>query len=206
VREARDLRKARIAVAFGDAAELYFRQLLSNHGIPESELSIEPFRFDLTRLIAGEVDAVTGFSTDQPFTLEKQGITPVILPYHSLGQRGYGYMFVAKSETRSDTSALYSRFLRASRRGWVEAFSKSQASLELAKNHFLPNLDLIVELRKLEALRAIMLEGGSLATWTIEPAVMEAANERMAKPSSPRGLAKTSEAFDNAAARQAEAK
>ena len=69
-----DLPGKTVAVAFGDAAQSLFNALLARHNIQRSAVDVVPFRFDLTPLIQEKVTAVTGFSTDQPATLEVQGL------------------------------------------------------------------------------------------------------------------------------------
>jgi hypothetical protein len=50
----------KIAVAYGDAAELLLKANIAKANIDPKTITFEPFRFDLARLISGQVDAITG--------------------------------------------------------------------------------------------------------------------------------------------------
>ncbi|UCC96030.1 MAG: ABC transporter substrate-binding protein, partial [Candidatus Omnitrophota bacterium] len=107
-----------IAVAHGDAAEVLLNAFVRKSGIDESKIKFVPFRFDLTPLMGGRVDAVTGFSTDQPATLESKGFHPIVLRYSSLGVSSYGYTLFCKDKTIQNKRDTVDSFVRASREGW----------------------------------------------------------------------------------------
>jgi ABC-type nitrate/sulfonate/bicarbonate transport system substrate-binding protein len=180
IRKPADLRGKTVAVAYGDAAELYFRELLYRAKVDAKDVRLVPFRFDLTPLVSGQVDAITGFASDQPITLEKQGLQSVVMRYSDEGATGYGYMFIASRKALDSDEGAIRSFLRASRRGWEEVFARPEESLALVKSKSLPNLDLNVERKKLDAVRELMTNADQrLAPWTIDQAVVHAAAVRM---------------------------
>ena len=129
------------------------------------------------------MDAITGFATDQPFTLEAQGLTPVVMPYHQLGDRAYGYMFVTSRAFGGAHADVVTRFLRASRRGWNEVFAhpdQGKTLAEIAKRY--PSWVLPVETKKLAAVRELMTKGGPLDTWLVDVARVEEVARAMPSP------------------------
>ena len=174
IRTPADVRGKRIAVAFGDAAESHLRSMMQRYGITPDQVTLVPFRFDLTPLRTGDVDAITGFATDQPFTLESQGLSPVVLPYYQLGDNAYGYMFVTSRQFAAAHPDVVTRFLRASRRGWNEVFAHPDETLaEVAKRY--PSWAMPVEKKKLAAVRELMTDGGRLDTWAVNVGRVEQA-------------------------------
>ncbi len=180
VRAARDLVGRTVAVAYGDAAELHLRSLISRSGIAPDTVRLVPFRFDLTPLIRGDVDAVTGFATDQPVTLREQGQLPVVLPYYEVGLSSYGYMFFTKEKRSGEEGSRLTCFLSASRRGWSEVFTKPDEAIAYLCKVRLPESSCTAEARKLELLRPIMLDAsGALATWTMTAEGFTQAEEQL---------------------------
>lgn len=205
VRKAQDLEGRTVAVAFGDAAELHFRALLSRSGIPPEAVHTVPFRFDLTPLLRGEVDAVTGFATDQPVTLREQGQQPVVLPYYETGLNSYGYMFFIKEAPTDAQRTAIGCFLEESRRGWNEVFENPEEALRYLCKQRLPDASCTAEAQKLELLRPIMLDAtGKLATWTMTPDGLEQAEEELITFGQLSSKAQWSDAVDNALISSAE--
>ena len=53
------------------------RKLLAyfeSEGLPLNEIEISPHEFSVSSLISGKVDAISAYSTDEPFLLLSQGI------------------------------------------------------------------------------------------------------------------------------------
>lgn len=169
IRSPQDMRGKRIAVAFGDTAEVLLRAALQAAGLSESDVDLRPFRFDLTPLVTGQVDAVTGFSTDQPATLLAQGRTPVVMSYTSLGVHSYGYtLFCAQRHVASHRDQIRA-FLVATREGWRRAFSDPEGAIQSLSADGGAALEAAIELEKLNRIRSIMLRPDqSLDVWTLD--------------------------------------
>jgi NitT/TauT family transport system substrate-binding protein len=175
LRTGTDLKGARIAVAFGDTAEYLLRDLMVLNSIKPNEVTLTPFRFDLSPLIRGDVDAITGFATDQPHTLKNQGMSPVVLEYSEVLHAGYGYMFVAQN----GRSEGLREFLNASRRGWEATFADEAKALGILHSR-VGGLNQQVERDKLASVRTLMLgQDGTLTDWCIDPNVIQIVQQRM---------------------------
>jgi NitT/TauT family transport system substrate-binding protein len=173
IRSAKDLPGKRIAVAYGDAAELLLKAYIAKAGVDPKAVTIERFRFDLTPLISGRVDAITGFKTDQPVTLKEQGLKPVVLSYSSLGVSSYGYTFFTTEEFRAQHPKVVEAFYTASREGFEYAFAHSEEAIAITKKALGASFNDSSEKTKLELASALMLDNsGKLADWSLHPEVV----------------------------------
>jgi NitT/TauT family transport system substrate-binding protein len=169
IRSAKDLPGKRIAIAYGDAAELLFKAYLAKSQIDPKTITFEPFRFDLTPLINNQVDAVTGFLSDQPVTLKEKGLNPVVLSYSSLGIQSYGYTFFTTKEYRAKNDKLVEAFYAASREGYEYAFAHRDEAIAITKKALNATFDDASEKQKLELISPLMLDAdGKLSDWTLD--------------------------------------
>ncbi len=158
-----------IAVAYGDTAEILLKTYMAKAGIPSSDLKLVPFKFDLTPLLSGQVDAITGFATAQPATIESLGKKPVILSYTSAGVSSYGYTLIASTETMKKKPEQLSKFIKASREGWIYVFSHKEEAVALFKKRFGDAIDEKQAYRELELIKPLMLTNDNrLATWKLD--------------------------------------
>lgn len=168
IRSASDLQGKTVAVAYGDAAELYLRSLIAKSKLDPKSVKMVPFRFDVTPLIEGEVDAITGFATDQPVTLQEKGQEPVVFRYSDAGIKSYGYLFFARSDLPPEKKESVACFLAASRRGWAEVFKNPEPAVAYLCNERLQGASCSAEAKKLDLIRSIMLsDAGQLDTWAM---------------------------------------
>ena len=169
IRKPADFAGAKIAVAYGDTAEILLRTYMNEAHIPENSVSLVPFKFDLGPLLNGQVDAITGFSTGQPATLEKLGRSPVVLSYASVGVSSYGYTLVASIDTLAKKQSAIRKFLKASRMGWEYAFSHPDESIALLKKRFGDVIDEQLSLRELQLIAPLMqMKDGKLPSWKLD--------------------------------------
>ncbi|WP_337287282.1 ABC transporter substrate-binding protein [Candidatus Methylomirabilis sp.] len=169
IRDAKGLLGKRIAIAYGDAAELLFKAYLGKAQIDPTAITLEPFRFDLMPLINGQVDAVTGFMTDQPVTLKEKGLKPVVLSYASQGVHSYGYTFFTTEEYRANNQELVKAFYAASREGYEYAFAHPDEAIAITKKALKATFNNATELAKLELVSTLMLDtNGKLADWSLD--------------------------------------
>jgi len=93
---------------------------LKVNGIDKSAVRIVPYEYDPTPLIKGEIDASVDFVTDVPFTLGLHGKKAVSFLLYDYGVTLYGDTAVVTEDFLASNRALLVKWLRASRRGWIE--------------------------------------------------------------------------------------
>lgn len=198
IREPADFAGKTIAVAYGDTAEVLLKSYLAKNKIPVDSVKLVPFKYDLTPLISGQVDAVTGFSSGQPATLEKLGKRPVVLSYASGGISSYGYTLVASDATLNKRGEAVARFLKASRQGWEYAFAHPDEAVSLFKKRFGDAVDEKLARRELELIRPLMTTtDGKLSTWKLDAARVESVIQFLVEQGQIKSPAAASAVFDN---------
>ena len=173
IKTPKDLPGKKIAVAYGDAAEILLNNYLKVNNIKKEDIKIVPFKFNLTPLIHGEVDAVTGFLTDQPATLMSKGLKPVVLRYSDMGIKSYGYSLVCTNNENSKRKKDFELFINASRKGWQYCFDHPEESVNILKKYFGDKINTKIEIEKIKRLRPLMCdESGSLLKWNADKDVI----------------------------------
>jgi len=198
IRKASDIEDKTIAVAHGDTAEILLNAYIDAEGVPKESVKMVPFRYDLTPLLLGEVDAVTGFSTGQPITIKEKGEEPVVLSYEDAGITSYGYTLVASTKILKTKSSELKAFLAATRKGWGYAFANPDEAAELFKAHFNDTVDVERTKAELRLIKSLMLdEEGSLSEWRLDRNVVEGARNRLAKYSKVKKTLSIDSVYDN---------
>jgi len=158
-----------IAVAFGDTAELLLKAYMRQAGIKEDAVKLVPFKFDLTPLMTGQVQAITGFSSGQPATLEKLGYKPVVLAYSTAGIASYGYTLITSTSALAKKGKAIDAFVKASREGWEYVFAHPDEAVSMFKKRFGAEVDEKLVQRELSLIKPLMTDKeGKLATWKLD--------------------------------------
>ncbi|OQX19645.1 MAG: hypothetical protein BWK76_03910 [Desulfobulbaceae bacterium A2] len=116
-----------------DAAEL-LAYLRSEHVPLEQGLTQQSF--DLQALIAGEVDVMPGYSTDQPWLLEQSGIAYNVFSPRAAGLDFYGdTLFTTEAYLRQHPQQVRD-FTAATLRGWQYALDHRDEMVELIRQRY----------------------------------------------------------------------
>lgn len=114
--------------------EAHSEQLLSyleSEGIPAEELTFSPHTYDIDQLISGKVDAISAYSTDEPFMLLNSGIEYSTFSPRAGGIDFYGdTLFTSENQIREHPERV-SAFLMASLEGWRYAIDNSEEIVDL---------------------------------------------------------------------------
>ena len=110
--------------------ETELHAFLRREGVPIDRIRTVPHSFDPQDLIKGRIDAISGYSTDEPFILRKAG-----LPFTALTPRSSGVDFYADTLFTTETvlkrdPARVKAFLAATLRGWQFAMDRPEETVE----------------------------------------------------------------------------
>lgn len=97
--------------------------LLALNGIDKAEVNIVPYAYDPTPLVKGEIDASLDFTTNVPFTIGQLGEEAHSFLLYDHGVTLYNDTVVVTEETLATKRKELVAWLRASRKGWVEALA-----------------------------------------------------------------------------------
>jgi len=113
----------------GHSAELlaYF----NGEGVSLKEIDIFPHEFSVASLISGKVDAISAYSTDEPFMLLSQGIEYNTFSPRAGGIDFYGDTLFTSEKKLAENPELVSAFLSASLEGWQYALDNTEEIIDL---------------------------------------------------------------------------
>ena len=110
-----------------DELMAYFRY----EGIAKERLRLQPHNFDVSALIKGEVDAMSGYSTDEAFLLKQAGFAYKTFSPRSGGIDFYGdTLFTTEAELRQNPTRVQA-FVDASLKGWAYALNNPEEIIQL---------------------------------------------------------------------------
>lgn len=129
---------------------------LARAGVAVSEMNNRVENWDLDALVQGDSQVTFGFASDEPYILQRQGLTPFVISPMDYDIDLYGdLLFTSESTLRTDP-ALVERFRRASLKGWDYALKHpKELALHILQNYTLrgEEYDLDFLLHEAEALR-----------------------------------------------------
>jgi NitT/TauT family transport system substrate-binding protein len=136
VRTPRDLIGKKVGTQ--STAVILLRAMLAKHGIAENQVQVIPIGADMSPLMTGQVDVITGWLTNT--TAMRVIPDPVVMRLWDTGVRLYALPYYATAQTIERRADVLARFLRASGRGWAYANANRDAATELLVKEF-PNLN-----------------------------------------------------------------
>jgi PAS domain S-box-containing protein len=104
---------------------------LENESISLEEIKLHPHDYSISNLISGKVDAISAYSTDEPFLLFNKGIEYNTFTPRSGGIDFYGdTLFTSEAQIKENPERV-SAFLNASLKGWQYALENSEEIIDL---------------------------------------------------------------------------
>ncbi len=118
---------------------------IGDEGISQKEINLLPHGYSVDNLIAGKVDAISAYSTDEPYILLDLGIEYSTFTPRSAGIDFYGDTLFTSEMQIKEYPDRVAAFLDASLKGWRYALDNSEEIIELiyskyTKRHSLEHL------------------------------------------------------------------
>ncbi|MEO6391013.1 MAG: ABC transporter substrate-binding protein [Pyrinomonadaceae bacterium] len=136
---------------------------LANKGMVLNDVKMVPVQFDATPLVTKQVDAYLGFITDQPISLQLQGVKTNVIPLSDNGYSLYGNVIFAKESTLNSSPTLIKDFLDATFEGWRLAFQDIPGTAAMIKEKYNSELNVDQQRLGLERIKDIMIGSDGLA-------------------------------------------
>jgi NitT/TauT family transport system substrate-binding protein len=154
---------------------ILLRALLAKNGIPEKDVQIIPIGADMSPVLTGQVDAVTGWLTNTT-ALKVFGGQYVAMRLWDTGVKLYALPYYATATTIKTRADALAGFLRATAAGW--AFAHAPANRDKAVEFLVkefPNLNATDEREALDVMLKFSFSPRTAAEgWgTMEPAVWQ---------------------------------
>ena len=118
---------------------ILLKALLAKNKIDEKAVTIIPIGADMTPLMTGQVDAVTGWLTNTT-ALKVIGAERVDMALWDTGVRLYALPYYATTKTLQEHGDVLAGFLRASAKGWQWADKNRDQAVDILVKDY-PNLD-----------------------------------------------------------------
>ena len=126
------------------------RALLAKNKIDEKSMTIIPIGADMTPLLTGQVDTVTGWQTNTT-ALKPLGADRVDMRLWDTGVHLYALPYYATTDMIQRRPEALARFLRATARGWAYANKNRDAATDLLLKEY-PNLNRADEREAIDSL------------------------------------------------------
>jgi NitT/TauT family transport system substrate-binding protein len=126
-------------VGIQPTAAVLLRALLAKNKIAEKDVNIIPIGADMTPLMTGQVDVVTGWLTNTT-ALKVLGKDRVEMTLWDAGVKLYALPYYANTKTLQAQPKALEGFLRATSRGWQYALANRDQAVDLLVKEY-PNLN-----------------------------------------------------------------
>ena len=136
IRTAQDMVGKKIGIQ--STGVILLRALLAKNKIPEKDVNIIPIGADMTPLMTGQVDAVTGWLTNTS-ALKVLGAERVDMALWDTGVKLYALPYYATTQTLQTKGDVLAGFVRASAKGWQWADKNRDQAVDILVKEY-PNL------------------------------------------------------------------
>ena len=129
---------------------------LARQGIPRQRIKVVPPSYSVQELLAGKVDAMSAYATDEPFTLQRRGQAAVELAPSAADMDFYGDTLVTGEAQLRVHPARVRAFRDASLRGWQYAMAHTGEIAELIQARYSQRRDSAQLVFEAEQMRRLM--------------------------------------------------
>jgi NitT/TauT family transport system substrate-binding protein len=137
VREPKDLVGKKVGIQ--STGVILLRALLAKNKIADKDVAIIPIGAEMSPLLTGQVDVVTGWLTNTT-ALKVLGDQRVDMRLWDTGVKLYALPYYATADTLTKKPEVLAKFLRATSKGWAFARREPEKAVDLLVKEF-PNLD-----------------------------------------------------------------
>jgi len=167
IRTIRELEGKTIAV--GTSNRPLVQNLVREAGLDPRSVNMVPSAPDPAALVAGQIDAYSGYSTNQGVILQQRGVALHILHVHDLGIPETAGTIYGREDFLAANRDLVVRFLRASMEGWNWAFANKEAAARMmVERQGAPGLNYEAQLTELRASEPFITAGAATGQRLLE--------------------------------------
>jgi NitT/TauT family transport system substrate-binding protein len=137
IRSVKDMIGKRIGIQ--PTARFVLDAILAQNKIDPAQMQITNIGFDMTPLVTGQVDAVTGWITNTQ-ALSAIGPDRIDLMMKDTGLPSYSNVYFATDQALAENAEVLAKFLRAVAKGWAWTHAHPQEAVDLTVDAY-PQLD-----------------------------------------------------------------
>jgi NitT/TauT family transport system substrate-binding protein len=154
------LRGKRVGIQTGADTEIIYRALLRASGVSSEEVTETGIEYDMRPFIAGDIDVLPAYVTNQPIALAANGIAVDSINPQSLGIDYYGNMFFTSEDMIASDPETVRRFVTALRRGWKRALTDKRTAVAVMSKR-LPGVPVATLEKSWDTLAPYIIPGAS---------------------------------------------
>jgi PAS domain S-box-containing protein len=109
---------------------------ISDEGVPLNKCKIEYHTFNTDKLINGEIDAITAYTTDELYSMQKANFDYSIIDPSMGGIDFYGDVLFTTEKFIKNNPELVDNFRKASLKGWKYAMNHPEEIIQLIYNKY----------------------------------------------------------------------
>lgn len=171
IRTVRELEGKTIAVATSNKPLMI--NLLKDAGLSERAVTMVPSSPDPSALVSGQIDAYSGYSTNQGVILQTRGIEIFSLNAHELGLPETAGTIYGREDFLAANRDLVVRFLKAAAASWRWTLDHPEKTAKLmVEKYGAPGLDYKAQLTEIQASKPFIAADGR-GLLSIDPALYE---------------------------------
>jgi len=158
IRTVKELEGKTLAVA--TSARPPILNLLRDAGVEARSVNIVPSAPDPSALVSGQIDAYSGYSTNQGIMLQTRGVDIHVINVHDRGLPETAGTIYAREDYLAANRDTVVRFLKGAVEGWRWALANKEKTAELMVGRYgAPGLDLRAQRTELEASEPFIMAG-----------------------------------------------
>ncbi|MBP7337610.1 ABC transporter substrate-binding protein, partial [Niveispirillum sp.] len=109
--------------------------------VPVGMLTVLPHSGSVEALVKGDVDAITAYTTSEPYDLRVAGIPYQVFSPRAAGIDFYGDTIFTSERMVREAPSVVEAFRKASLRGWRDALIDPAAAIDLIRRDYAPGLE-----------------------------------------------------------------
>ena len=131
-----DLKGKKIMVVPWEIKHTSLGVMLKEFQLSSSDYTQINHNFDIDSFVRGDVDAMSIFTTNQPYELNRLGVQYNILNPANFGIFSYDVELFTSESTIAKDPQMVQDFVRATNRGWQYAFTHKEEIIDLIYTHY----------------------------------------------------------------------
>lgn len=169
IEEPSDFEGKRVGYQAGQDTATVYSALMSEEGIDRAAITEVPVQYDLTPLVAGQVDVWPGYAATQSYILEQQDISYRVLKPSDFGVSYLGTVYFTSEQMIAEHPAVVEQFVRGIVEGWLWTYNNSEEAIGIVSSYDSEALPPDLVRQNLEVqLPYIRPEGRRFGEYTIE--------------------------------------
>lgn len=151
-----DLIGKKVGIKYGQDEELIYRATLNAAGVDQKRINEVPIKYDLSLLLNKKVDAMLGYSINEPFVIQEKGRETNLIYPADYGVHFYSDTLFTSERMIREKPDVVRRIVEATVKGWEQAVKNPeqavaytlQSDTNLARDHEAKMLNASIHLVK----------------------------------------------------------